>query len=135
MKIEYLESGSPDCPLIRIYGNNCGEFSTLADTIIQLHQGSIQHAVLTELTHFEGIDGCILTAAIGHEEGVSRFSKEEFRWSLSQSKWSMVADLISPFTRSHLYDMHQWLSGKEAIALLNQGIISILISTDPRGSW
>ena len=62
MKIEFLESGSADCPLIRIYGNEPEVCKQLQRTFEQLANGSIEEVSLTDLPGVEPLGGCCLMA-------------------------------------------------------------------------
>ena len=64
MQIEFIESGSQDCPLIRIFDGSSSEYRCLHDALEQLASGEPSTAVLNELPGFRPIN-CNLTARVG----------------------------------------------------------------------
>lgn len=100
MKIEFLENGSPDFPLIRIYDFDESEVRTLFDAITALSNGSSKSVAIHELPKVESVAHCHLTAeSTKRDIGVSRIRNEEnsFLWELKPSGWDNVAGLIEPF--------------------------------------
>ena len=137
MKIEYLEAGSIDCPLIRIYGGDESIFGTLYDAAQQLSRGAAIRVALHESPDFHGVHGCALTLAVGpRDEGAHLHSPpSNFCWILTRQKWRTVAGLVEPFTAQTDKSAYQWLCGREAGQGLNRSDIPILISKDSTGRW
>jgi hypothetical protein len=139
MNIEYRESGSADCPLIRIYGTSAAEFSLLHEAAQKLANGSADSIEIEKLKGFQALDDCSLTlVANDRDEGVTKLIKEQqdkFDLNLTRSKWGVVAGLIEPFTKSPLGSYHQWLCGKESIGDLSKSTIAIVISSHKDGTW
>jgi hypothetical protein len=52
MKVEYLPEGSPDCPLILIYGAEVAPVRTLFETIEALSSSKLKEVSLASLDGF-----------------------------------------------------------------------------------
>ena len=130
MKIEYLEDGSPDCPLIRIYGNDQIGMRNLCAAIGDLIAGANDSIALHRLPHFEAVGGCELTlrvASTPRQKGVHRQTDTlDFEWHLSLPDWDTVAELIAPFGAHPNTRNFQWL---------HDGETSILLSSYEDGQW
>jgi hypothetical protein len=125
MKIEFLKSGSPDCPLIRLYEFKPSEAQSLRRIALQLARGRIQRVPLHNEQGILAIGGCQL--ALSREErdrGVFETGPLEFKWALTGAGWLSVSGLIRPFSRTNSGGF-QWLS--------DGGKIGILLSCD--GRW
>lgn len=125
MKLEFLESGSPDCPLIRMCEFNSKEAYQLRRIAMQLARGKATSVLLQEQPNVTAIGGCKLTLLQGKEDrGASAISFSKFEWVLSPAGWLQVANLIRPFSRG-VANGYQWLCGT--------GKVKILLSSD--GKW
>jgi hypothetical protein len=125
MKIEFLKSGSPECPWIRLYKFKASEAYELRRIALQLARGAYRVIPLQEGPTLSPIVSCELTLRLGEEgQGVFETAPLKFSWVLSKSGWIWVAGLIRPFSRGQLSGF-QWLSSK--------GGIQILLSPD--GQW
>jgi hypothetical protein len=124
MKIEYLEDGSPDCPLIRIYGSDGTGLRHLRAAIRDLISGAKDSIALHQLPGFEAVDGCELTlrvASTARQKGVHQQTGAlDFEWALSLPDWDTVAELIPPFIERGF----QWLhDGKIDIAVRRRTMV------------
>ncbi len=125
MKMEFLESGSPDCPLIRFYEFKLSEAQFLRRMVLQLAKGRTPAVELHKEQGIEAISGCQLTLSLGEKDrGVLESRPLAFRWVLTGGGWLSVSGLIRPFSRA-ISSGYQWL--------WDQGRIRILISRD--GRW
>lgn len=125
MKLEFLASGPPDCPLIRIYEFNSKEAYELRRIALQLARGRETVARLHERPNVTAIDDLELALQQGQKDcGVSEISRLKFEWVLSRAGWLWVASLIRPFSRGTTNGF-QWLAGT--------GRVNILLSCD--GKW
>jgi len=125
MKLEFLERGSPDCPLIRLYEFAAKESYNLRRIALQLARGREQTVLFHEQPGVISIGSCRLTLHQGEEDcGVSEFGARNFKWVLSKVGWFQVAGLIRPFSKGATVGF-QWLS--------ERGKARILISSD--GRW
>jgi hypothetical protein len=71
MKVEFLESGSADCHLIRIYGDEpdvCQQFQRAFE---RLANGSVEEVSLTDQPGVEALGGCSLIAQVDRRGRVS----------------------------------------------------------------
>lgn len=137
MQLEFLATGSINCPLIRIYGTDPAGFRSLQLTVQQL---AIQESItcaLHELPEIRAVAGCGLTMiASSANAGIRRIgAASRFEWELVPAKWSVVAGLIEPFARGLTNEAHQWLAGKEARFGLDVGTVSVLVSNSDDGRW
>jgi hypothetical protein len=125
MKLEFLESGSSDCPLIRLYEFDPKEANRLRCIAIHLAEAREQTVLFHEQPGVISIDGCQLTLQLGDKDGgASELGPNKFKWVLSKAGWFQVAGLIRPFTRTDSSGF-QWLS--------DGGQIQVLLSHD--GHW
>lgn len=125
MKLEFLASGSPDCPLIRLYEFNSEEAYQLRRMALQLARRKETAVLLHKDSSVVAIGGCELRLKKGEKDlGASQISFLKFECILSPSGWLQVADLIRPFTRGAA-NGYQWLS--------ETGTVKILLSCD--GKW
>jgi hypothetical protein len=129
MKIEFLESGSADCPLIRIYGNEPEVCQQLQRTFEQLANGSIEEVSLTDLPGVEPLGGCCLIAQAGRRDrGIVCKGRNVFHWVLTPATWDNVAGLIEPFCGTEAGG-YQWLNQVPASEAC------VLVSTSRWGCW
>jgi hypothetical protein len=125
MKIEFLKSGSPDCPLIRLYEFKPSEAQLLRRIALQLARGRTQTVPLHKEQGILAIGGCQLALTRGEKDrGLFETGPLEFLWTLAGTGWLSVSGLIRPFSRTNS-DGFQWLS--------DGGKIRILLSRD--GRW
>jgi hypothetical protein len=125
MKLEFVESGSPDCPLIRLYEFGTKEADSLRGVTLRLARTREQTVAFHEQPGIIPIGGCQLTLQLGEKDrGVSETGLNKFRWVLSKTGWLQVAGLIQPFMQTDSRGF-QWLSGA--------GQIRVLLSHD--GRW
>ncbi len=136
MKIEFLEEGSADCPLIRIYGTDPAEFSSLLNAVKELASAEGKNCSVHELPGFHTVSNYTLSIiSSSKDKGVRRISGTSFVWVLTPAKWLLVAGLIEPFALSPRDETYQWLSGNEARHGLNLASISVLLSCSRDGHW
>jgi hypothetical protein len=110
MKLEFLEGGSPDCPLIRLHEFNAKEAYHLRRTALQLARGWEPTVFFHEQPGVISIGGCQLALHQGEKNhGVSELGSLKFKWVLSKAGWLQVAGLIRPFSRGAMKGW-QWLS-------------------------
>jgi len=75
MKLEFLESGSPDCPLIRIYEFSAEEAHQLHRIALWLARTEEKRVPLHKQPNVNAIGGCELTLHQGEKDrGVSEIS-------------------------------------------------------------
>jgi hypothetical protein len=135
MNVDFLEEGSMDCPLIRIYGANTSEFSLLHRSVQQLAGAEDTSCPIHKLPGF--YSDCRLTAfSSAVDIGIRKIGKELiFDWTLTPNKWSFIAGFLEPFALGSGVGAFQWLSGKEARQGLDGGEISLLVINSDDGRW
>lgn len=132
MQIEYLHSGSIDCPLIRIYGNEPASIKRLIDICDRLYKGDKNTYAIHEIEGFKPIDDIKLVFALGNKDiGVRRHKKDKnlFECILASETWAQVADLARPLSEHASSDetYFQWLD--------ETSNISLLLTTSRLGEW
>jgi hypothetical protein len=127
MKLEFLASGSPDCPLIRLYNFDVVAAARLRNLFHALAIGSQRSISLHEQTEIEAVGGCRLELRLGKSDlGVRQSGPVSFECILTAEGWSGVEELTEPFCQSDDSKEHyQWLN--------DDGELSLLLSHD--GLW
>jgi hypothetical protein len=133
MHIEYLEAGSNDCPLIRLYPATPATVGLLICAISQLltnRSGTIElGASLNPINLNE-----FTLSLTETDEGITKCKDPgSFCWCLEQDSWENVLGLLSPFLVREGRAMHQWLTGPES--LVDVGDINLIITTSDYGQW
>jgi hypothetical protein len=128
MKIEYLASGSQDCPLVRLFDFAPAEVQRLRSEIFALASGTARTVVVHELPGVESIGGCRLTFITDRRDrGIVHIAEPaDFECRLTPTSWDNVATLAEPFLEpSDGY--YQWLNHAFG------GDVGLLLS--PSGEW
>ena len=126
MKLEYLPSGSPDCPLVRLYEFDATGASRLREAIRSLGDGSLQHVPLHEEWWITSIAGCQLDLRLGPRDlGLVERLPSKFECVLTAQGWAEMAAMIDPFCAGKTTETFAWLNEDgEALLLLT-----------PSGRW
>ena len=136
VQIEFLETGSADCPLVRIYGTEADEFAALLDVLRNVATAEDKSTTLHDLPRFNAVSGCQLRIAASSQDiGVRQGVGMDFGWTMTPPKWLLVAGLVEPFASSPKIGEFQWLAGPEARYGLNIGTIGVLLSFSKNGRW
>jgi hypothetical protein len=120
LRLEFFASGSAECPLLRISGEDLQAASRLRKTFTSLADGSTKEACINELPDIQAIDGVKLTAFVGKtNRGVVRVGdSRSFHWFLTSAGWANNADLIEAFCESVGVAYFQWLDSPSDISVL-----------------
>ena len=125
MKLEFLQEGSPDCPLLRLYDFEPTEARQLQHAVLRLVRKNDEMIALHQQPGIQPLAGCELTLLrAGNFQGVREDLPLKFAWHYSIDGWLEVAGLIHPFCQADAGGF-QWLS--------RIGKIAVLLSRD--GSW
>ena len=126
MKLEYLETGSPDCPLIRLYGFTPAEAGRLHAALMSLASGVVQRVPVHDLPGVEAIGDCrLVLVSDRRERGIVRKSAPaDFECALTPTTWDNVAGRVEPFVEGTTG--FQWLTDGPSNA-------NLLLSAD--GHW
>jgi hypothetical protein len=127
LRLEFLQSGCPDCPLLRISGDDLSAGLELHEVFKRLADGRLGKVCLSDLPGIEAIDDCRLTAFRGGQNrGVVQVGAANFfEWFLTSAGWGNNAGLIEPFCTSHAPATYQWLDSPSDMAML----------FSPSGQW
>lgn len=122
LKVEYLKESSPDCPLIRIFGNDIDTYKLLYDRISLLTVHKLETIRIQTLKGFELINIDSLDLYVDKEnKGVVRINDRIFECRLKiegQEGWTGVMGLLEPFFVEKLEQGFQWLITCSGIKLL-----------------
>jgi hypothetical protein len=126
VNLEYLRDGSPDCPLIRLYGFTKQEANQVLHAIELLATGSAPFVDVHELPCVESIGDCRLRLLIRTwDQGIMLKARPAaFECGFTSTTWDNVAGLVEPFAQEA--DGFQWLAG-------TPGEPALLLSVD--GMW
>ena len=126
MKLEFLENGSPDCPLIRLYAFDSTEAVRLREILRFLCDTVCEGFELHSEPWVEAINGCQLTLRLGQRDlGIIRQGRSAFNCVLTAEAWRNMSALIETFCESATPGHYQWIA--------EHGDASLLLSLD--GSW
>ena len=128
IKLEFLKDGSPDCPLIRIFGGDLSNYKLLYSEISKLVNKESDSISVHNLAGFKSVNINSFNFLIDKNNiGVIRLDDKNFECRLKISGrqgWENVLGLIEPFLKDKP-EGFQWL--------VNCSDIPLLISRD--GSW
>jgi hypothetical protein len=124
--LEYLDHGSLECPLIRLFAFTPAEASRLGAAVAGLAAGTVERVAVHDLPGVEPVGGCELVFAVrGRDQAIVRVGPTAFECRFTAGTWDNVAGLIEPFAASAVG--HQWLAGAAG------GEASLLLSAS--GQW
>ncbi len=132
MRIEYLEAGAVDCPLVLIHGNEPESIQVLQDAIQALVEGTAKQLAIHELPGFLPVDNCQLYAwveAVDYGVLQAKSGGPVFVCSLCRDSWQAAIGLLEPFADISRDDP-KYPNGSYQY-LTNAGKINLIISTDP----
>lgn len=125
MKLEFLQEGSPDCPLLRLYDFDPAEARQLQHAVLRLVRQSDEMIALHQQPGIQPVAGCELALLRANDvQGVRETAPGKFEWLYSIDGWLEISGLIQPFCQADEVGF-QWLS--------RIGKIAVLLSRD--GSW
>ena len=114
MKVDYLEDGSDDCPLVRIYDFSGAEARHLQEMFQALADGALKRASLDAV---ESVDGTQITFVRSTRDGgVVKIGSHLFEVALSAEGWRQAEGLTEPFCDGS--SGYQWLVQTLGIQLL-----------------
>jgi hypothetical protein len=118
MKLEFLASGSPDCPFFRLFACEDEEVTQLRILLQSMSSGSANDVALHELPGFEQVNGCRLYPRSGEsDKGLRVVTPGVFECVLSGYAWDTMAELVERLCQP-VAQGYQWLSGPPGIRLL-----------------
>jgi hypothetical protein len=125
VKLDYLQEGSDECPLVRLYGFRCEEIQRLRATFESLASGAVEQVPLDAVISVESVDGTRLTfRRATRDRGVTPGGAGSFDVALTPSGWRRCIKLLEPFCQPGWG--YEWLCE-------DAGRIGLLLSHD--GSW
>ena len=115
MKLEFLESGSPDCPLVRLYGFDATEAIRLRSILQSLSRGTIKSYELHSDPAIQAVDRCHLTLKLHTcDAGTLLHGNSTFECMFTAEGWRTVEYRLAPFCEpATAGNGHQWLTEKE----------------------
>ena len=125
MKLEFLPSGSPDCPLLRLFAFDHLQATQFRGLCRELATGKREAFGMPDDFPVDSMAGCRLKMkCAGAPGGIRQISLSAFECVLNQTDWDNIAGLVDPFCKSGA-EGYQWL--------WETGQISLLLSLD--GNW
>lgn len=118
MKLEFLASGSPDCPLIRLFASNGEEVSRLKILLRSMSSGSANNVALHEQPGFEQVNAYRLDPRAGQsDQGLRTVAPGVFACVLTEYAWDTMAELVEPPCEPDAQG-YPWLNESAGIGLL-----------------
>ncbi len=130
MRIEFVEDGGVDCPLLLVYGQDREGLSALVGVLHSLAAGALSDASLHDLPSFTPVGGCQLSLLTGtrNQEGLHRLGRgPTFRWIRDPEGWLEAAEFAEPFL------VPSERAGVRYQDLEDHGDLRLILSTDR--SW
>jgi hypothetical protein len=123
VKLDFIETGAPDCPLLRLA---YADPATVTQLIQVLRRVGPAPVALDGTAGVEPVGGVRLYVSEGKVDlGVRRVEPGSFSWVMDHEGWLQVIDLLSPFAEAKT-------SGNRFQYLSQEGV-AVIISTD--GRW
>jgi hypothetical protein len=124
VKLDYIESGAPDGPLLRLAGDE----PDVVRRLIQVLRGiGATSADLCAVAGIEPVGGVrLLVSESKADLGVRRAKDGSFVWSRDREGWAEVIDLLAPFAGARI-------GGSGFQYLSREGSVAVIISSD--GRW
>ena len=125
MKVELVQRGPRDRPLVRLYEFDQDEARCLRELVKALSTGARTSVALHDERWVESVNGCRLELRLGRwDEGIRKSNLRDLVCTLTTATWDNIEGLLEPFCRSDAPSF-QWLN--------ESGDISLLISRT--GRW
>jgi hypothetical protein len=110
MKMDYLATGSDDCPLIRLYDFTPKEVVQLCGVFASLASGIVRTVSLHEQPFVQPVDGCHLMLQTAREDkGIEKVDARSFDCTLTQDGWEDEAERAKPLAGDDARGHNQWL--------------------------
>src|SRR5579864_8527399 len=111
MKLQFLDGGSPDCPLIRLFSFDQTQAVRLVEIFNQLSEGTLEELSLHREPGIQPVGGCALLLRCGKRDiGIVQKEPMQFECILTKEAWSDAAERTKPFSKSGRSDSFQWLN-------------------------
>jgi hypothetical protein len=130
--VDFLAEGSPDCPLLRIFGTDQEALHTLHRLFQDLGNGLRSRVDIHQLEGFTCQAQVQLTCLVKEMGSVveKAIGSSNFAWSASQLEWMAISDLVQPLFGVEGKGRFQWLVVPDV-----QGSIGVLLSVTETGEW
>ncbi len=127
MNIEYLEKGSDDCPIIRVYGNEPDSVKLLMKCIADLVNGTVKTKCINDIKGFKSVSGCKFNIEVSSlQKGVIKTGSNSFVCQLTKVGWQESYELLEPLSEESKTG-YQWINESSEI--------SFLVSRYANGQW
>jgi hypothetical protein len=127
VNIEYLEGGTEDYPLIRIYGDEPDSVKLLMASISDLVNGKIKQKCINDINGFNSINDCQFSIEVSSkQEGVIKTNSNSFKCLLPKDDWQTAYMLLEPLSKKAQVG-YQWID--------ETSNISFLVSLYEDGQW
>ena len=118
MKLEYLPTGAPECPLLRLYDFDSDTVKHFRGLCTELATEGCDCVQMPEDLQVEAIADCrLVLKRVRSRFGLRQVTPQVFECALGREDWDNIAALLEPFCESDLTGF-QWLVDKGEIRLL-----------------
>jgi len=130
MKLEFCSTGSSDCPLIILYGDDTTVLNSLINSIRLLIDDHMQLFV----NENSGIiaKNLIFKFDLGKDSQIVENDKDSYALLLSKDGWEVVLELLGTLTTKGNENTYQWICGKEGYF---PSEIGFLVSNKTHANW
>jgi hypothetical protein len=97
MRIDFINDGSHDAPIIRLFSDQKNDIESLLSSLLKLSTSELNEVTLSDLPHF--ISRIKLNARLSKiDEGI-KISKDrkEFNVEMSNESWRKMTEKLGPF--------------------------------------
>lgn len=135
MIIQYITDGIIDAPMVRIYNYDDKELLEFYNSISEVANSHVESSLVKGSSQSDTGSGVELELIAGSEKSIV-LDKNVIRWTNSRRDWKLVQYMIFPFLNNESNgDIHQWLSGPQAIGDLSSNAMPIVITSSLCGCW
>ncbi len=96
MRIDFINDGSHNGPLLRLYSDQVDEIKAVRDYLLKLGNSEINEVTVSELPGFQSKVKLVLTSCQSDPRVSISKNKNEFTISLSNESYLEMADKLSP---------------------------------------
>ena len=135
--VDFMETGAPECPFLRIYGTDQSALQRLQQFFEDLGSGLRSRLDLHDHCSLEFQADLKLSCMVTQgARGVTRLPGTLwFTWSLDQSEWNDLSELIAPLLGSGQTEQYQWLAEPTLTSRDAYSGIPVLLSVSNAGVW
>lgn len=109
MKLEYLPTGAPECPLLRLYDFDSDTVRHFRGLCTELATGVRDCVQIPEDFQVEAIADCrLVLKRVRSRFDLRQVAPQVFECALGREDWDNMAALLEPFCESGLQAFNGW---------------------------